>query len=219
MLVVKDYSDIQKTDFSLWNLLAYKILVWDTLLCPHDTLSSRISGWRCLQTSKRQGQEATNWEVSWSRQYLAAISPYICDFGLKISDNKVTRVSLGSGTVRVNICEVPKSGTRFCSCHTPSRLQNVIRTGGGGWRAAGEGMYLQEAFQDISKVDIINLNTHEQASCYFLGVFPPEQRSKGSEGLLSRLDVGTAVALVLWSDFSNLACPSAGPFCQSEGNS
>ena len=147
---------------------------------------------------------------------MAAISPYICDFGLKISDNKVTRVTLGSGTVRVNICEVPKSGTRFCSCPTPSRLQNVIRTGGGGWRG---GMYLQEAFQDISRVDIINLNAHEQASCHFLGVFPPEQRSKGSEGLLSRLDVGTAVALVLWSDFSNLACPSAGPFCQSEGNS
>lgn len=122
-------------------------------------------------------------------------------------------VSLGSGTVRVNICEVLKSGTRFCSCHTPSRLQNVIRTG-----ERGRGVYLQEAFQDISKDDIINLNTHEQASCHFLGVFPPEQRSKGSEWLLSHLDAGTAVALFLWSDFSNLACPSAGPFCQSEGN-
>lgn len=77
----------------------------------------------------------------------------------------------------------------------------------------GVGVYLQEAFQDISKDDIINLNTHEQASCHFLGVFPPEQRSKGSEWLLSRLDVGTAVALFLWSDFSNLVCPSAGPFC------
>ena len=90
----------------------------------------------------------------------------------------------------------------------------MIRTG-----ERGRGVYLQEAFQDISKDDIINLNTHDQASCHFLGVFPPEQRSKGSERLLSHLDAGTAVALFLWSDFSNLACPSAGPFCQSEDNS
>lgn len=63
--------------------------------------------------------------------------------------------------------------------HTIKGYKNVIRTGGGG---RGGVCICRKYFQDISKDDIINLNTHEQASCHFLGVFPPEQRSKGSEG-------------------------------------